>query len=392
MDFTRLKDFMKSLTELYVPGNSVVVYKDNKEVFRSHNGYSDLESKTPMTGDELFYIYSCSKVATVTAAMQLYERGCFLLNDPLSEYIPEYKYMQIQTADGNITQAKNPITIRHLFTMTAGLTYNFNTPAFDKARRITDGRMDTLTVARCIAQDPLVFEPGTHWNYSLCHDVLGAFVEVVSGIRFCDYVRKYIFEPLDMLDSCYHIPETSLDRMASQYILCNDDVSTDDIVELQKSGKTTFGKLKNAGKVNSHIHGTEYDSGGAGIVTTVDDYAKFASALANGGVGPNGEKILSSGTIELMSTNQLNEPQLKDFCWPALAGYGYGLGVRTTIDRAAAGFNGGKGEFGWGGAAASSVYVDPDNRLSMFIAQHVLNPQEEYYQPRARNILYACID
>ena len=142
---------------------------------------------------------------------------------------------------------------------------------------------------------------------------------------------------------------------------------------------------------NEFIHGEEYDSGGAGIITTVSDYVKLAQALANNGVGLTGERILSANTIDLMRTNTLDENQIKTFDWKQLSGYGYGLGVRTMIDRAQGGSIGNIGEFGWGGAAGASVYIDPAVKLAAVYAKHTLNPREEYYQPRVRNVLYACL-
>ncbi len=391
MNFQYMKDFMDFLTSWRMPGNSVVVYKDNEKVFSYNSGYSDLEKKIKMNGDELFYIYSCSKPTTVTAALQLYEKGKFLLSDPLYEYIPEFKDMTVKTADGNIEKAKSPITMRNLFTMTAGFSYDTALPYIEKARRLSEGKMDTLTVIKCLAEEPLYFNPGEHWQYSMCHDVLAAAVEVISGKKFRDYVKENIFEPLGMSDSCYHITPEIQKRMAQQYNFKPAEGETD-MVKLQSEGCRAGGYIENEGKTNSLVFGEEYDSGGAGIITSVSDYAKFTAALANGGLGINGERILASGTVELLKTNQLNEDRLKEFNWPQLMGYGYGLGVRTMINRAESGSNGSIGEFGWGGAAGANVLVDTERRLSMFYTHHMLNPQEDYYQPRIRNVLYTCID
>lgn len=386
MNFKPMKDLMDRLTAWRIPGNAVKVCVDNKEVFSCASGYSNLEKGIKMTGDELVNIYSCSKVATVTAALQLYEKGYFLLDDPLYDFIPEFKDMYLENGD----KTKNPITLRHLFTMTSGLKYNTDTPAFDKARKLTDGKMDTLTVIKCLAEEPISFEPGERWQYSLSHDVLAGVVEVVSGKRFADYVTENIFLPLDMRESFYH-NEGVLDRMAEQYSLVNSDEA--DLVKRQSSGENkSDGNVVNVGKEVSLIFGPEYDSGGAGITTSVSDYSKFVSALANSGVGQTGERILAASTIELLKTNQLDNEQIKYFNWSQLKGYGYGLGVRTLIDKAASGSTGSLGEFGWGGAAGATVLVDTDNRVSMFYSHHMTNPQEEYYQPRIRNVLYTCLN
>ena len=384
MNFEYMKNFMDSLTEWIIPGNSVVIYKDGKKVFEYSSGYSDLEKKIKKTGEEQLYIYSCSKVATVTAALQLYEQGKFLLSDPLYEYLPEFKKMYVKDGD-RIKAAENPITIRDLFTMTAGLSYATNTPAFEKARKLTDGKMDTRTVIKCLAEEPLLFEPGARWNYSLCHDVLAVLAEVVSGMRFSEYMKKHIFEPLDMNNSYYHAPNDVI--ISPQYIYEIQD--TKNIVELQQKEHTT-GVVKRA-YGNELVFGENYDSGGAGIITTVDDYAKFAAALANSGTGLNNNRILSSATVKLMKTNQLNEAQRKTMNWRRLRGYGYGLGVRTLIDKAESGSNSSIGEIGWGGAVGETIIADTEEKVALCYAHHMLNPQEEYYQPRLRNVLYSCL-
>lgn len=384
MNFEYMKNFMDSLTEWIIPGNSVVIYKDGKKVFEYSSGYSDLEKRIKKTGEEQLYIYSCSKVATVTASLQLYEQGKFLLSDPLYEYLPEFKKMYVKDGD-RIKAAENPITIRDLFTMTAGLSYATNTPAFEKARKLTDGKMDTRTVIKCLAEEPLLFEPGARWNYSLCHDVLAVLAEVVSGMRFSEYMKKHIFEPLDMNNSYYHAPNDVI--ISPQYIYEIQD--TKNIVELQQKEHTT-GVVKRA-YGNELVFGENYDSGGAGIITTVDDYAKFAAALANSGTGLNNNRILSSATVKLMKTNQLNEAQRKTMNWRRLRGYGYGLGVRTLIDKAESGSNSSIGEIGWGGAAGATIIADTEEKVALFYAHHMLNPQEEYYQPRLRNVLYSCL-
>lgn len=389
MDFINLKNFLDDLTSWRIPGNSVVVYKDNRKVFSYSSGYSNVENKVKMTGDEMLNIYSCSKPITITAAMQLYEKGKFLLSDPLYEYIPEYKEMLVKKENGELVKADNPITIWNLFTMTAGFSYNHDIEAFKKAKEITDGKMDTLTAIKCYAEEPLCFNPGERWQYSMCHDVLGGFVEAVSGMKFRDYVKKNIFEPLEMNASVYH-NEDVRDKMAEQYMFKVGEET--DIVKLQSSNSKSGGYLENVGKaVVTHVMGSEYDSGGAGITTTVDDYGKFAAAMANGGTGVNGERIIGSKTIDLMRTNQLSPVQLKDFSWPQLKGYGYGLGIRTMIDKAVGGSNGSLGEFGWGGAAGATLMVDPELKIGVFYAHHMLNPQEEYYQPRLRNVVYSCL-
>ena len=393
MDFEKLKNLMDHFVEEnYAPGNTIKVYHKGEEAFSYSCGYSDLEKRAPMKGDEHFNLYSCSKITTVTAAMQLLEKGKFLLSDPIYEYIPEYKTMYIKSPDGQIKEAKNNITVKNLFNMTAGLTYNSETEAFQEAKRLTDGKMNTDVVTRCIAKDPLEFEPGERFRYSLCHDVLAGLVEIVSGKKFRDYVKENIFEPLEMKNSVYHLTEDIKKNMATQYrFVPKEEKAGFDMVSAQQSGNDKAGVYVEVGYENSHIHGEEYDSGGAGIISTASDYIKLAAALASYGKGTNGERILSRAAVELMRTNSLTPQQLETFNWPQLIGYGYGLGVRTMIDKAKGGSLGNIGEFGWGGAAGASVYIDPEAELAAVYLKHTLNPREGYYQPRIRNVLYACL-
>jgi len=300
MNFKSLEELMDRLTAWRIPGAEIEVYKNNERVFKYASGYADLESKKPIDGS-LYFLYSTSKVATSAAVMQLLERGEILLTDPIKEYMPEFSEMyikkEVEPGKFELVRAKNDITIMHLLSMTAGFNYNWNIPAVNSVKAATNGKSPTREIVRAIAQAPLQFEPGEHWSYSLCLDVLGGFVEVVSGKKFSEYVKENIFDPIGMSDSTYRFTEEVKNRMAKQYRF--DDEKGIAIEE---------------GFKNNHTIGvgSEFDSGGAGVISNVSDYAKFASALANGGVAPNGERILSPGTIELMRTNLLSEQALKD--------------------------------------------------------------------------------
>lgn len=392
MNFSKLKNFMDYMAAERTPGNAVVVYLDGKPVFDYACGVSDLTKQTPLTGKEFFNIYSCSKITTVTAGMQLVEQGKMLLTDPLYEYIPEFYHMNIKYPDGTFAEAKNPITVGDLFSMTAGFTYDFDTPGFERARIVTKGHMDTVETIKCIASDPLSFEPGTHWQYSICHDVLAALVSVISGKKFRDYVKESIFDPLEMTESFYHLTDEIRERMATQYRFMPADGTNMDIVEAQRCGNSKEGYFQEISKERAHVLGDEYDSGGAGIVTTVWDYAKLINALANYGAAPSGERILSKAAVNLMRTDRLTPEQRIDYNWKQLRGCGYGLGVRTHIAPEKSGVMSRLGEFGWGGAAGATAIIDPEIRLGVFYVQHTLNPREEYYQPRLRNVVYGCLE
>ncbi|MBQ8588042.1 MAG: serine hydrolase, partial [Clostridia bacterium] len=319
--------------------------------------------------------------------------GKFLVTDPLYEYIPEFKDMYVRDENGNVKKVEKDIKILNLFNMTAGFTYDVEAPWVEKAKKHTDGKLYTSQAMRFIAEEPLAFEPGERFLYSLCHDVLGAFVEIVSGKKFRDYVKENIFDPLGMNDSAYHLTDEIRSNMAAQYRFVPTGAEEKfNIVEAQKSGDAKDGCFVDVGlNRGSNLQGPEFDAGGSGIISTADDYMKLIAALANMGTGLNGEQILSKNTVELLRTNTLTENQLKTFDWRQLIGYGYGMGVRTMMDRAKAGSLSNVGEFGWGGAAGATVLADPSIRLAAVYLKHTLNPREAYYMPRLRNAIYSCL-
>ncbi len=396
MNFTKLKKFLDYMASERTPGCSVTVYKDGKLVYTYSAGVSDLNTGKKMVGDEYFNIYSCSKVTLATAAAQLIEKGIIMVNDPLYDYLPEYRHMAVKREDGNIDEAKNPITIGDLLSMTAGFNYGFNQPPIDDVITMTDGVCNTDIFARQASKLVLDYEPGTKWKYSMSHDIMGGVISIITGKKYRDYVRENIFEPLDMNNTFFHSTPEILDKMAPMYVFENDiiNIETMDIVKAQQLGKGNIGHFREVSKINDSFFSNraEFDSAGGGIISTVNDYAKLAAALSSGGLGANNNRILSPHAVELMKTNRLNCEQIKNYNWSNLIGYGYGLGVRTHIDKAKSGSIANLGEFGWGGAAGASIIMDTNERLGVFFVQHTLNPREEWYQPRLINIAYACLN
>ena len=376
MDFSMLRTFLDTLPEHSIPGVDMTVYIKHKPVFRHSAGFKDLTNQIPVQRNETYFGYSVTKPLTCVCALSLMETGAFLMTDPLYEYLPEFKDMYVLETDekGNerVRPAKNPIRIRDLFTMTAGFDYNISTPEIKKVLEETNRDAPTREIVKAIAKRPLSFDPGTRWQYSLCHDVLGALIEEVAGMRFSTYMKKHLFERLDMSSSAMHITPALESRMAEQY-------------------RNVDGCVTHIEKKAAHVLGPLYDSGGAGLITSVDDYIRFADALACGGTGITGERILSRASIDLMRTNHLNDVQRKDFNWIQMTGYGYGLGVRTMMDKTCGALSP-VGEFGWGGAAGAYVLIDPERELSAYFAEHMLNSLEPYVHPRLRNILYACLE
>ena len=393
MDFTPLKEYLDYLTtEVGIPGADLMVYKNHEPIFRYFTGFSDKENQKPMNGDELYFIFSMTKMLTCTGMLQLLEKGKYLINDPLSKYFPEFGKMrvtrtQLDTAkaveiasgksageqiDNSVDgYAQRPILIRDLFTMCAGLDYDLQAEGIKKS--LAEGKTSTRELVKAISETVLGFEPGTRYRYSLCHDVLGGLIEVLSGQTFGEYMKENIFDPIGMKNTFFgksKDPE-KLAKMAALYRFDENGVAQKEPLEC------------------AYILSEEYESGGAGLTSCTEDYALFLDALANGGVAKNGNRILSPSSIKLMGTNHLEGVPQEDF-YMMRKGYGYGLGVRVHTLPQNSGSLSPVGEFGWDGAAAAFSMVDPVNNISLTYFQHVLGSDFRMHS-EMRNILYGCL-
>lgn len=381
MDFKKLSDFMDHLTSWRIPGCACIVYHKGNPVFRYTSGYADMENEIRLDPENhRMFMYSISKIVTCVTALSLWEEGKFLLSDPLSMYIPEWKDVKVReiAEDGTerIVPAKREITIGDLFTMTSGLDYNCDSPALKAAKEATAPLCPTVDLMRALASDPMVLHPGERWCYGLSHDVLGAVVEVITGKKLGEIAKERVFDPLGLKKTSYGLDEKYRGEMAVQYCFNDQKVAIE----------------RNYTQDNWAIFGTDYHSGGAGVVSTVSEMAYLMSVLAAKGKIPGGGKILAPATVDMMRTPRITPEQEKGIDWSQLAGYSYGLGVRTKKYPEMSVSSGPVGEFGWSGAAGAFAIIDPENELSLFYAHHMLNNQEYYTAPRLTNILYSCID
>jgi CubicO group peptidase (beta-lactamase class C family) len=374
--FQKLKAFLDSLYDRFgVPAFDLLIYKEHDLLYRHMSGFSDIAKTKTVSKNDLYLLFSATKVVTSAAALQLVERERISLSDPLSMYLPSFKDMSVAELDWNnlaesfkkknkrIAPASSPILIRHLLTMTAGLTYNY----LAEEMETLSPHASTREVTDAIARIPLAYEPGAHWMYSLAHDVLAAVVEVASGLSFMNYLTENIFEPLGMSTPTFHIDASKV----SQLYRPGADGSINPV------------PIKNHLKLSEN-----HESGGAGLICSAEDYALFADALCNGGIGKTGARILGNAMIDAMSSNWLNKTQEQDFALFNRKGYSYGLGVRTLIDNTSS--RSPIGEFGWDGAAGAYVLVDAKNHLCIFYAQHVLDYGSSYYEihPALRDLTY----
>ena len=360
MDFSEVKNLIdKSMVEYSIPCSDIAIMHNGEIVFRYWNGTSDDEKKIPLKGDELYFLYSATKPITCTAALQLYEKGKIALDDKLADYIPEFKDMWVKTPNG-LKKAQNMITIKHLFTMTSGLNYKLLSKSIQEQifRKPGSG---TLEMVRAMAGEPLEFEPGEHFLYSLSHDVLAAVVELAADMSFGEYLKKNIFDVCGMERTGFALNDEIRSQICSQY--CYD--ALEDNVSLME-------------KKNPFILTSRYQSGGAGLISCVDDYMRYETHMLNG-------SLLKRKTMDLMRKNHLTSQALTDFR-AFKRGYCYGLGVRTAADSTCVN----QGEFGWDGAAASYVLMDPEYHLGIFYATHVRRHSVLYEKlhPAIRDAVY----
>lgn len=369
-------------------GCALSVTKDGESLFEGYCGCADAESGRPVGPDTLYRTYSCTKVVTAAAFMLLLEWGLVQLDDPVSEYLPEFKDSLVCHYTGNnmesLRPAQSPMRLKHLVTMTSGLTYDGDLNTTQRAVKaiITDVNRDGMPLrefARRASRVPLRFEPGTGWNYGVSHDVLAAVIEVVSGKKFSEYLTDEFFTPLGMKDTSFFLRPDQEERLAVLY------------------------RYENGARVPNREEEFKFrptyqlESGGAGLLSTLGDFSKFGEMLAMGGTY-RGVRILGRKTIDLMRQNQLCPEALKDFRdthkngWEFMSGYGYGLGVKTLMNLAEANTAGTPGEFSWAGAAGTLLLADPEERLSIcYMHQLLPGNREGYCHPRIRNVVYGLL-
>lgn len=342
-------------------GIVTLIARDGKVVDVTAVGFQDVATKTPMRTDTLFRIASMTKPVTSVAVMMLYEEGKLLLTDPVSKFIPAFKGSRVlEGAAEAPVAARRGINLRDLLTHRSGITYGFinGGPVGGGYRKngVTDGLTVThMTLAEAIdklAAEPLIAQPGAAWNYSLSTDVLGRVVEVASGMPFQTFMRERIFKPLRMADTDFVVPEAKWSRLATVYAP-DGAGGIRPMTDPESFGNTVMSP--NA----SYKEGKTYFSGGAGLVSTARDYARFGQMLLNGGA-LDGARLLSPKTIELMTASHT-----ADLPGSGLLGGGaqFGLGFRVVTDFGATQTLGSNGTFGWSGIYGTNFWVDPKERL-----------------------------
>ncbi|MDE0398319.1 MAG: serine hydrolase [Candidatus Poribacteria bacterium] len=356
-----------------IAGLLTVVARRGKIVHFETVGMRDVENKKPIEADTIFRIHSMSKPITSVAIMMLYEEGHFQLDTPVSEFIPEFKNMKVYNADQTeILDAKKEVTIKHLLTHTAGLTYGWGGNPVDKRYREANLFQPGTTLTdsmKKLSEIPLVHEPGEDWTYGVSTDVLGYLVEVVSGMPFEEFLQTRLFKPIGMVDTAFSVPLEKLDRFAALYQLHKEgrmkgdkekEKKTDGAKEKEKrmkgdkDPKTRLERVKKDPPLkNGEVR--FFPGGGGALLSTAPDYIRFCQMLLNGGE-LEGVRILKKETVELMRAPHHDN-------W-----FGLGFAIVTdkkesTDDKEPKGTPESIGSYSWGGAAGTIFWIDPEKEL-----------------------------
>ncbi len=343
-----------------IAGAQILVARRGKVAYFEQAGWMDLANQTPMAPDAIFRIYSMTKPITTTAVMMLYEEGLFRLTDPISDYIPEFKDMQViaqvtgagPAAKARLEDTRSPITIHNLLTHTAGLSYGFDDNDYldrlyqEHVWKVLDASPNPVLkdFVSAAARQPLKFHPGTAYHYSIAIDVLGYLVEVISGMPFDAFLKQRIYEPLGMVDTDFWVPPAKAQRLAHVYGI--DDQNPGKLKDIEPHEESHY------------LQPATFFGGGGGLVSTTADYLRFCQMILNQGE-LDGARLLGRKTVELMHMNHL-PPGI--FIDPDGA-TGFGLGGFVRVDVAKSKMPGSVGSWGWGGAADTHFWVDFQEEL-----------------------------
>jgi CubicO group peptidase (beta-lactamase class C family) len=367
-----------------VAGVGALVIRHGETAYRKSFGYGNIEKGQKLENDAIYRIFSMSKTFTAMAIMTLYERGLFKLSDPIYEFLPAFKDAKVAEADergiSRLVPPKSPITVEHILTMTSGIPYagegSLGGRIFTDliAKRDEDtakgAYWNAMKMMEEAAAVPLCFHPGEYWMYGFSIDVAGGLVNAISGKSLGRYLEEVFYKPLDLKDTGFYLPPEKYKRMAGTYrwspgklVLIPDTLPPDSSVPGMENINS---RVLNERLMFNKVMLDEippFESGGGGMLSTLDDIGVFAKMLLQNGKS-GGERILSRKTIDLIRRKHVM-PHVRPYSFDHIAGYGYGLGVRTLIDPVEAGINGSVGEWAWDGAAGTWYAIDPAEDLVM---------------------------
>lgn len=391
MDKARLEKLQDVLNEMvetnFVSGVNCMVIHKGKEVCYYQAGLRDKAAGLPVTRDTIFRLYSQSKPITSAAVMLLLQEAKIDLMEPISKYLPEFSNQKYIDDNGNLCDLDMPVTIQQLLNMTSGISYPGDTNESDRAvdaicqdalsKLYTEDEMTTEEFINRLAKAPLAFRPGKIWNYGFSADVLGLLVEKVSGMRFSDFLKKYFFEPLEMPDTDFYVPAEKQNRLAKTY-----EVAGQELVLYTGDNLLIQNRMERKPK---------FESGGAGLASTIDDYSHFSQMLMDGGVYKK-RRILYESTVDFMTKSHLTLEQQKGVeGWSHMGGFSYGNLMRVMRDPGLASSISSKGEYGWDGWLGAYFMNDPKHDLSFFMMQQKKDTGTTEYTRRLRNVLFSAL-
>lgn len=370
-----------------VAGANMLVIKDGQESFYHQDGLADIASNRPIKRDTLFRLYSMTKPITAAAVMILLEGGQIDLFDPVCQYIPGFIGQKVD-AYGHLIPVMRDATIKDLLSMTSGLVYPNDENLAGQAtlelfqeidqKLLGEKPLNTLEIANRLGQCPLSFQPGASWQYGTSADVLGAIIEVVSGQRFGRFLEQKIFEPLGMHDTGFWVPQEKRNRLATAYEMTN------------KNDPFPY-EGNHLGIINAMDRQPAFESGGAGLVSTIDDYARFAQMLMNRGSLDN-VQILKPKTVDYLTSSTLQAEQQENFdLWHTLSGHSYGNLMRVMTDHRQAGLLGSNGEYGWDGWLGAYFCNCPKDNLTILIMMQKKDAGTTSLTRKLRNTVYASL-
>ncbi|MBT9524089.1 MAG: beta-lactamase family protein [Rhizobacter sp.] len=358
-----------------LPGVVAMVVRRGKLAYFQALGQRDPASGDAMRPDSIFRIYSMTKPVVSVAAMMLFDEGRLFLSDPVAKYLPEFMHTPVGVvrADGVIDHvpATRAMTVQDLLRHTSGLTYEIlaEAPIRKLYARAKIYRRDWTNedFSKALAALPLMYQPGTVWDYSRATDLLGRLVEVVSGQPLRDFFQTRIFEPLGMVDTGFHVPAEQLHRLAEPFAKDPDSGAEVKVLDVREP--------------------VAMDMGGGGLVSTAADYARFCQMLINGGQ-LDGHRLLSRKTVELMTSDHLGGlPSMSDLLPP---GHGFGLGFAVRLQTGMAPVAGSEGLYFWGGLAGTTFFIDPKEELYAVLMVQAPGQRDEV-RALFRNLVYAAI-
>jgi CubicO group peptidase (beta-lactamase class C family) len=383
--------FRRYVDDGRLPGWLITVSRRGKLVHVSTYGNRDVEASLPVETDTIWRIFSMTKPLTAVLALQLWEEGAFELNDPVHRYIPAFAAQKVWRAGSTRAPLFDPVVEKmrlwHLFSHTSGLTYGFMYahPVDEMYRQAgfewgVPRDLDLEGIVDKWAALPLLFQPGTEWNYSVGLDVLGRVLEVITGQRLDDLMRSRVLEPLGMSETEWFVDDMHASRLAALY---GAHPETRKAVRLDAMDRGARHEPK------AHL-------GGGGMVSTAHDYHRFTQMLLRGGE-LDGVRVLAPGTVRYMASNHLpGGVDLRAFGRPLFAestfdGVGFGLGVSVTIDPVKARVPGSVGDFAWGGAASTAFWVDPVEDLTVQFFTQLLPSSTHPIRSQLKQLVYQAI-